>query len=213
MTCIHYSERVRSYRDGESWTDLSTSVYGQEPAHSLMQVAVDVAALKADARAIFDHCSPESETSELVELMSRIHEVDCRLLEWQQNLPESWQSYRVAIDGDEGDRPHRKTWDGYVFVHSNIWVSAHVTTFHVLRLHVNALRLRVLRKFGSGGQCSRTTEGCLQCLQQIADTICACVAPAVREVLLNSSIPHGLKAENISGRAVVSSTSNKIFAK
>lgn len=201
MTCIHYSEHVRSYRDGESWTDPSTAVYGEEPAHSLLRIAVDVASLKAESRVIFDQESAQFDVSELVGLMSHIHEVDCRLLDWQHHLPDSWQSYRVLIHGDEGDRPQRKTWDGYVYVHGSIWVSAHVTTFHVLRLHVNALRLRVLRKFGFLDQSFRST---VQCLQQIADMICACVAPAVREVALDSSIPSGLKAEDISGRAVVS---------
>ncbi|KAF2165843.1 hypothetical protein M409DRAFT_24129 [Zasmidium cellare ATCC 36951] len=203
MTCIHYSERVRPYREGESWTELSTAPYGEEPAHSLMRTAIDVAALKASACDMFDkEHSPRPEARELVELMSRIHEIDCRLLQWQQGLPESWQSYHVKIEGDDGDRPHRKTWDGYVYVHRNVWVSAHVTTFHVLRLHVNAMRLRVLRKFGRGSQPSPSAEGCLQCLQHIADNICACVAPAVRDVVLKGDIPSGFKADNIGGRAV-----------
>lgn len=170
-----------------------------------MKIAMEVAASKAAARALFDLKGSRPTTVEVVELVSQLHGVDCKLLQWQQSLPGSWRSHSVLVEKDDcADRAERKSWDGWVYVHSGVWVSAHVTTFHVLRLHVNAVRLRALQELGNFQRESQSVNDCRNCLQHIADAICACVAPAIGDVLSNADLPLGIETSSISGRAIVS---------
>lgn len=170
-----------------------------------MKIATEVAASKAAARALFDLKGSPITTVEVVELLSQLHGVDCKLLQWQQSLPDSWKSHSVLVKEDDcADRANRKSWDEWVYVHSGVWVSAHVTTFHVLRLHANAVRLRVLQELGDAQQGSQSLNDCRNCLQDIADAICACVAPAIGDVLSKADLPLGIETSSISGRAIVS---------
>ncbi|KAK4494983.1 hypothetical protein PRZ48_014339 [Zasmidium cellare] len=205
MTCIHYSEHVQPYREGESWTDPPSPSQTEDPAQTLMRIATQVAALKADARAHFADPEMAFDGEHRLDLMSRIDELDSRLLEWQRKLPDAWQSHRVTINEYHGRRADRKTWKGVVYVHKNAHISAHVTTFHVLRLHVSAMRLRVLDSLEMDEKSATSTYDCLYCLQQLADIICACVAPAIEDIVPRDKVPSGIKADNIS-RAVSSAS-------
>lgn len=170
-----------------------------------MNIATEVAASKAAARALLDLKGSRPTTTEVVELISQLRGVDCKLLQWQQSLPDFWKSHSVLVKEDDcADRANRKSWDGWVYVHSGVWVSAHVTTFHVLRLHVNAVQLRALQELGTVQQESQSVNDCRNCLQHIADAICACVAPAIGDVLSKADLPLGIATSSISGRAIVS---------
>lgn len=170
-----------------------------------MKIATEVAESKAAVRSLFDLKGSRPTNTEVVGLISQLNTVDCKLLQWQQSLPGSWKSHSLMVKEDDWiDRADRKTWDGWVYIHSDVWVSAHVTTYHSLRLHVNAVWLRVLQESGVEQQGSQSVDDCRTCLQYIADDICACVAPAVGDGLSTADLPFGIAINSISGRAIVS---------
>lgn len=204
LTCIHYSEPVQEYRNGESWTQ--PLCVPEEPAHTLMKIATEVAESKAAARELFDLKGCRPSNNDIVGLITRLNAVDCELLHWQQSLPGSWKSHSLTVkESDRTERADRDTWDGWVYLHSDVWVSVHVTAFHVLRLHVNAVWLRALQESGIEQEEPQSVNDCRNRLRHIADDICACVAPAIGNILSKPDLPPGIATSSISGRAVVSS--------
>lgn len=198
MTCIHYSEHVPPYRDGISW---STPILpSPDPASQLVEFAIDVASLKAQSKEVFE--SGRVTPIDLGLLLVSADHLDRALKAWHEALPSGWESHVVTIasNGLSGETS-KKVWKGRIQLYRSIWFGTHCIMLYVLRIHVNAVMLRCLRaKSPSLGSERR----CLERLQGLADSICACIAPGIEDIMTDETLPPGFNAKTSGGGAIVS---------
>lgn len=143
------------------------------PGIRLDSINLDLANLKATATSLLKTPSSELRDSQLQWLIKEASDIDRRLSQWPDSIPDTWLPIRVTIKDNLS--PTLQLYQDYCDVYSTFFMCSLWNKMRLSQIKVRSVVLTLLDNQPPSFANNSRREGCLNGIQQLADDICASV--------------------------------------
>jgi hypothetical protein len=156
----------------QDWADIIPESE-QLPGFRFDTINLDLANLKAKALPLIELPSSEFRDFQIQQLIKEASEIDRRLTEWPNSIPEAWIPIRVSVE--DIISPTLQLYQDHCDVYKTLFLASLWNKFRLSQIELRVSVLSCLEHQPPTFANNKRQQGCEEGIQGLADDICASV--------------------------------------